>query len=223
MPSINLHHTDCLDFMRGLPDKAYDLCLTDPPYGVDLEYSTYDDTLGNWFALMNRFIPEATRVSKMVIMPSCSINKLAWIYTNFPPDWLICWYKGSPGHNSFIGFNDWEPLLVYGKTDGICIHDYMNIRNTETMGSQSHPCPKPVKWFEYLYKKILNGKGKVLDCFSGSGTSSIAAYNQGLIYDGCELDKDYFKAGQKRLDDHIAKYAPASDRPVTNKGQVKLF
>lgn len=194
---------DCMIGMSRYPDKYFDLCLTDPPYGVNLKYNSYDDTLENWQELMIKFIPEAIRVSKMVIMPSCSINKMAWIYNNFPPDWLICWYKGSPGHNSFVGFNDWEPLLVYGKTKGICIHDYVNIRNGEEMGSHNHPCPKPIKWFEYFYKKILNGKGNVLDCFMGSGTSAIAAHRQGLSYVGFELDKDYFDAAEKRYQNHI--------------------
>lgn len=149
------------------------------------------------------FIPEAKRVSQMLIMPSCSINKLTWIYLNFAPDWLICWYKGSPGHNSYVGFNDWEPLLVYGKTKGICIHDYINVKNTENMGSFGHPCPKPIKWFELLYKKILDGNGKVLDCFMGSGTSAIAAHKQGLDYVGTEIDKDYYEASIKRYNNAI--------------------
>lgn len=200
---IELLNIDCLEYMKGVKDKAFDLCLTDPPYGVDLEYKTYDDTLENWYSLMNKLIPEAKRVSQMVIMPSCSINKLAWIYTNHPPDWLMCWYKGSPGHNSYVGFNDWEPLLVYGKTKGLCIHDYLSIRNTETMGSFNHPCPKPVKWFEVLYNKILRNEGKVLDCFSGSGTSAIAAHKQELDYTGCEIDKDYYDAGVKRYNEAI--------------------
>jgi site-specific DNA-methyltransferase (adenine-specific) len=29
-----IHHADCLEFMKQLPDKCIDLVLTDPPYGV---------------------------------------------------------------------------------------------------------------------------------------------------------------------------------------------
>ena len=28
---------DCLEVMKTLPDKSFDLVLTDPPYGVDYE------------------------------------------------------------------------------------------------------------------------------------------------------------------------------------------
>lgn len=29
---INLYNVDCMDFMAGLPDKAFDLAIVDPPY-----------------------------------------------------------------------------------------------------------------------------------------------------------------------------------------------
>ena len=31
---INLHHGDCLEIMKSIPDKSIDMCLTDPPYGT---------------------------------------------------------------------------------------------------------------------------------------------------------------------------------------------
>jgi site-specific DNA-methyltransferase (adenine-specific) len=33
---IEMLHCDCMDYMRGLPDKAYDLAIVDPPYGINL-------------------------------------------------------------------------------------------------------------------------------------------------------------------------------------------
>jgi site-specific DNA-methyltransferase (adenine-specific) len=34
MNKYELHKGDCIEFMRTLPDKYFDLCLTDPPYGI---------------------------------------------------------------------------------------------------------------------------------------------------------------------------------------------
>ena len=31
--NIRLIHGDCMDFMRTLPDNAFDLAVVDPPYG----------------------------------------------------------------------------------------------------------------------------------------------------------------------------------------------
>ena len=32
---IELLHCDCMDYMRDLPDKAFDLAIVDPPYGIE--------------------------------------------------------------------------------------------------------------------------------------------------------------------------------------------
>jgi DNA modification methylase len=37
-----IHHGDCLEFMKQLPDKCIDLVLTDPPYGID--FGTFNRT-----------------------------------------------------------------------------------------------------------------------------------------------------------------------------------
>ena len=32
---INLYLCDCMEAMAKMPDKAYDLAIVDPPYGID--------------------------------------------------------------------------------------------------------------------------------------------------------------------------------------------
>ena len=194
-----------MEYMKDVPDKYFDLCVTDPPYGVNLQYNSYSDTLENWQSLMQNFIPEINRICKMSIFPSCSINKLEWIYNNFPPNWLMCWHKGSPGHSAYVGFNDFEPLLVYGKIKGLQIHDYFTLNNTESMGNYNHPCPKPIKWFKMFYARISKSVEikKIIDPFLGSGSSAIACYDFGVDeFVGCEIDKEYFEAGKKRFEIH---------------------
>lgn len=192
---------DCLALMKQLPDKSIDLVLTDPPYGVGLEYASYQDTEENWFKLMAAFIPEAKRVGKMVIMPSCRIKALPWIYQTFPPDWLICWYKGSTGHAAYIGFNDWEPLLVYGKNNSR-MHDYMSVKPTPF--DNGHPCPKPIEWAMWLIKRATNGWGSiVLDPFMGSGTTCLAAKQLGMHWLGFELEEKYIEIAKKQLSQEV--------------------
>ena len=220
-----LHLMDCMEGMKTFPDKYFDLCLTDPPYGVNLEYNTYNDTIENWFALMLDFVPEIKRISKMTIFPSCSINKMEWIYKNIPPDWLICWYKGSPGHSAYIGFNDFEPLLVYGKVADLHMHDYFTLTNTEKMGNHNHPCPKPVLWYKKLIKMIGSRKiGKMIEPFAGSGSGIIAAIDYGCEWIGFEIDEDYHKAASKRIEIHKKRPKPfftdgeLADKNIKQKG-----
>jgi len=191
---------DAIRFLKKLGDKSIDLILTDPPYGLNLKYDNYQDSETNWYSLMFDFIPQATRVAKMVIMPSCQIKKLKWIYQNFPPDWLICWYKGSPGHASYVGFNDWEPLLVYGKTKTrLYMHDYFQTKASPKKGTFNHPCPKPIEWALWLIQRATDENQIVLDPFCGSGTVCVAAKQLNRRYFGLDISHNYCSIAIERL------------------------
>jgi site-specific DNA-methyltransferase (adenine-specific) len=198
---IELLNIDCMEYMKTVPDKYFDFCITDPPYGVNLQYDTYNDTLDNWYNLMNDFIPEIKRICQMTIFPSCSINKMKWIYDNHNPDWLISWHKGSTGHAAYIGFNSWEPLLVYGKIKSLYLHDYVSISNTEKMGNYGHPCPKPIKYYKHFISKMPK-KAKIFEPFLGSGTAAIACHDLNYDLIGCELSTNYYNLAVKRFNNH---------------------
>ena len=191
---------DCLEIMKDIPDNSIDLVVTDPPYGIDLKYDVYDDTDENWDKMFLALIPELKRISKMIIMPCCQIRKLSMIYKEFPPDWLICWYKGSPGHRAYIGFNDWEPHLVYGKNDGVQMHDYFQTPNTEKMdGRFQHPCPKPIEWAKWLISRASKENDLILDPFLGSGTTAVACQNLKRRFIGIEISPEYCEIAKQRL------------------------
>ena len=65
-----------------------------------------------------------------------------------------------------------------------------------------HPTQKPVSLFRYLIATYSNPSDKVLDCFSGSGASQIAAFDEGREYVGFELNKEYFDASERRFQQH---------------------
>ena len=190
---------DCLEVMKDIPDKAIDLVLTDPPYGVGLKYESYDDTEENWFSLMKPLIPELIRISKMVIMPSCQIKRLGFFYTQCPPpNWVMCWYKGSTGCSAYTGFNDWEPHLVWGKNNST-MHDYFYTPNTKKMGSYGHPCPKPITWAKWLIHRATKPNDIVLDCFLGSGTTAVACKELDRRFIGIEKEPKYVAIAKERL------------------------
>lgn len=189
-------NADCLEVMKQMPDKCIDLVLTDPPYGVNLAYDIYEDTEEKWFELMEKVIPELKRVAKMVIMPSCQIKRLEWIYKNCPPDWLICWYKGSTGSAAYIGFNDWEPHLVYGKIN-TNMHDYF--RATPEPQDNGHPCQKPLLWAEWLISRATEENQIILDPFLGSGTTAVACKKLNRRFIGVEISEQYCAIARQRL------------------------
>lgn len=194
---ITIYHGDCRDVLPGLPNA--DLILTDPPYGVGLEYASYDDTEENWFALLDVMIPLIRAHADMAILPSCQIRRLWWFYEKHRPDWLIAWHKGSPGHVSAIGFNDWEPLVVYGRSAGLSMHDFLSVNNDEPMGAYGHPCPKPLRWSKWLVSRACPSGGLIIDPFMGSGTTLRAAKDLGRKAIGIEIEERYCEIAAKRI------------------------
>jgi len=193
---------DCLKIMKQWPDKCIDLTLTDLPYGVNLKYDIYKDTEENWYNLMGKALPEIIRISKMAILPSCQIKRLKWIYNNFPPDWLICWYKGSPGHAAYIGFNDWEPHLVYGRTKNrLYMHDYFQTKSSPKKGLYGHPCPKPIEWAKWIIQRASEESNLILDPFCGSGTTCVAAKMLNRNYIGIDISEEYCNISRERLNE----------------------
>ncbi|MDE2022075.1 MAG: site-specific DNA-methyltransferase [Patescibacteria group bacterium] len=190
--SVTIYHGDCREVLPTL--APVDLVLTDPPYGVGFEYVSHVDSLESRRELIGFLVPWVQRNAQMGILPSCQINQLRWIYTNHPPDWLICWYKGSPGHVAHVGFNDWEPLLVYGKTRGLQMHDYFYARPDPPNG---HPCPKPLIWASWMLARI--DAKTVLDPFMGSGTTLRAAKDLGRKAIGIEIEERYCEIAAKRM------------------------
>ena len=55
--------------------------------------------------------------------------------------------------------------------------------------------------FEYLIKTYTNEGETVLDNCMGSGTTAIASMRTGRNYIGFELDEEYYKAAQQRIED----------------------
>ncbi|MCD8089048.1 MAG: site-specific DNA-methyltransferase [Clostridiales bacterium] len=64
-----------------------------------------------------------------------------------------------------------------------------------------HPTQKPLALFEELILKHSNEGDLVLDCFSGSGTTAVAAFNTNRSFIGCELSEEYYKKSLERLSD----------------------
>ena len=66
-----------------------------------------------------------------------------------------------------------------------------------------HPTQKPVGLCEYLIKTYTNEGDLVLDNCMGSGTTGVACKNLNRNFIGIELDPEYFKIAEKRINENI--------------------
>lgn len=176
------------DVDRLMSGQKADMVFTDPPYGIGLDYNSHDDSEEKWYGLINKIIPISKSIAPFVVMPCCRIKSLDWWYKFHKPDWIMCWYKGSPGHCSHVGFNDWEPHLVWGKPKNQ-MHDFWQTAcGFEVDG---HPCPKPVAYCQWILERAINQDDLMVDLFLGAGTSLIASEKTKRKCFGMEIDPVY--------------------------------
>ena len=63
-----------------------------------------------------------------------------------------------------------------------------------------HPCQKPVAVYEWILQNYAKPGDLILDTHVGSGSSLIACHRMGFEYVGFELDADYYRQSNERLE-----------------------
>lgn len=76
-----------------------------------------------------------------------------------------------------------------------------------------HPTVKPLKLMRYLCRLVTPPGGTILDPFLGSGTTGLAAKQEGFQFIGIEKETDYLAIAQCRIGDEVI-----SDRSIQTLG-----
>ena len=64
----------------------------------------------------------------------------------------------------------------------------------------THPTAKSVKLMKYFVRMVTPAGGVVLDPFTGSGTTGVAALEEGMSFFGAELDVEHHRVAKVRLE-----------------------
>lgn len=72
-------------------------------------------------------------------------------------------------------------------------------RNAGLDKPSNHPCVKPLKLMAYLCRLITPPKGIILDPFMGSGSTGVAAKQEGFDFIGIEMNEEYLEIAKKRI------------------------
>lgn len=197
---------DCMDLMARYEDNYFDLAIVDPPYGIDVTKMT----LGNGKKKINRGttdwdsnIPDANYFDELYRV---SKNQIIWGANYFITEIQknnACWVVWDKNNGKSL-FADAE--LAYTSFDTPVriakIHWCGSAAKWETGQNKIHPTQKPVKLYEWLLMNYAKENDKILDTHLGSGSIAIACHNLGYDLTGCELDKDYYEAAMKRIEQH---------------------
>lgn len=200
--SIELIHGDCMDYMKTLPDKAFELAIVDPPYGLGMNN-------GNGQIVKKKFKPQRKkwdsngRPSKHYWQElfRVSQNQIVWggnYFTNHLPvrmGWVV-WFKTS----RCVGRRFSEFELAWTSFDRAArVFEQKPFLRGNT---RIHPTQKPVELYKWLLHKYATKGDRILDTHLGRGSSAIACHDLKHDFVGIELDIDYYTAATKRLANH---------------------
>jgi len=192
MKQCRITNEDNMELMARYPDKYFDLAIVDPPYGIGIssnpvrqqhDKKQWDDNIPN-----DIYFKELFRVSN---------NQIIWggNYFDLPPT---------------QGFFVWDKKQPHDFSLAMCEYAWSSIQKPAKMWSLSvlkergkiHPTQKPVELYEWLLINNAKEGDKILDTHLGSGSIAIACHNLGFDLTACELDKEYYDAAIKRIEQH---------------------
>ena len=236
----NIYNVDCYKAIKEIPDKSIDSIYVDIPYLYDNGGGGYSElskrivnkknslvkiSKGIDYEIFDQFI----RISKKVnIFIWCSKLQLLDIMNYFIGKGyffeLLVWHKTNPTPSTN---NVWLPDLeycLYFRESGVRLNNgyelkskcYVSGLNQKEKDEYEHPTIKPL---EMVKKHILHTTQEndvVLDCFLGSGTTAVACKELGRKYIGFEIDENYFKIAQDRLNGVTQKDRKAEENGITN-------
>ena len=224
---------DCLEAMRSMPDKAFDLAVVDPPYGGGF---TEEGGCKGWFTKYNRKIDH--------LHSSFRENEKERIYNRFggkdsrferyKKDSVIDWDVAPPEEYFDQLFRVSKNCIIWGgnyfqlpPTRCFLIWRKLTISESFSMAmveyawtsfndnaklfeyqpqdpTRFHPTQKPVALYKWILNRYAKPGDKILDTHLGSGSSRIAAYDLGFDFVGYEIDKEYFDKQEERFEKHTA-------------------
>jgi site-specific DNA-methyltransferase (adenine-specific) len=192
MNTVQLHHGDCLDLLKSLPDGSVDAVVTDPPYP---DY--YTDEF--------RFDP-----------------RLIECLRELPCRQFVFWSAKADFPLPYTARHVWDKItgavcrydFIYERNGGKRQTVYRGHRINSTVSAQfasekftGHKSQKPLNVMRELVEAAASEGCTVLDPFMGSGTTGVACVNTGRNFIGVEIDKGYYEIAQRRIAEAQAKRA----------------
>ena len=188
------YNMDCMEGMKQIPDKYFDLAIVDPPYGIGIsknpvrqahQKKQWDNNVPP-----SEYFKELARVSK---------EQIIWGGN----------YFDLPATRNYIV---WDKRQPHDFSLAMCELAWCSIQKPIKMFSYSvlkeknkiHPTQKPAALYHWLLNNYAKEGGKILDTHVGSASSLIACHDLKFEYLGFELDEDYYNVATERIKKHTA-------------------
>jgi site-specific DNA-methyltransferase (adenine-specific) len=191
---MNITNEDNMELMARYEDNYFDLAIVDPPYRDSNQPTKDMRANGSMKSLEGRPIKEYWAELKRV-----SKEQIIWGANNFElPQWkgFVAWKKKTIGISFTMSMLEIASLSENLGTTSKWIEIQPQNPN------RIHPTEKPIQLYEWLLINYAKEGDKILDTHLGSGSIAIACHNLGYDLTACELDKEYYNAAIKRINEH---------------------
>ena len=224
---VTLYNDDCLNVVKDIPDASVDLVIIDPPYLIENTKAGGNSELAKSIQNMNDQIYDMnltkgydTKVLEDIVRVMKKINLYVWCNHKQIPMYINYFVKEKGCSFDILIWNKTNamPLFnnkyltdkeycLYFRKGGYCnpgtydaaktvFYQPINAKDKKKYG---HPTIKPLNIIQTLVENSTREGDTVLDCFMGSGTTGVACVNTGRNFIGVELDEQYFKIAQDRI------------------------
>jgi len=209
-----IYNQDCMEAMKEMSDNQFDLAIVDPPYGLGISNTEQIGTskkhkIKDWDNSIPKqeYFEELKRVSNKQII--WGVNYFDGMCLN---GGRIIWNKlGKDIGRRKVAptFSECE-IAYYSGANNVKMYSYTYIGNVQGNNYQIlwsntnriHPTQKPIELYEWLLMNYAKEGDTILDTHLGSGSIAIACHNLGFELTGYEIDKEYFEAAKKRIEQH---------------------
>jgi len=199
------------DVEKLMDGQKADMVFTDPPYGVNFTYNSYDDNISkdDHAKFCKKWINILKEYSDFIVLTPGFDNE--YIFFDIDKSFSsVVWFKKFSISASRVAFaRTCEPIFILGKPPIKRYNtDFFEYGTDRIKGlKKDHPCPKPIDLIIALIKPQTNRGQSVLDVFGGSGSTLIACEKLNRKGYMMELDPKYVDVIIERWESFTGKKA----------------
>jgi len=223
-----IHNEDCLEFMKQVPDNYFQCIFSDVPYIINsgggnsetksgfgwkekqhLEsfnsgklFTHNDITEKDYMGDLFRILDDTGHIYIMCNSAHLSNIEIEMRRVGFIINNILVMIKNNMVTNQHYMKNcEFTIFARKGGSKGLNDFGIPSAFNvTMPTSDKYHISQKPIKYVETLIQNSTKKGDRVYDPFMGSGTVGIVAKSLGLDFIGTEIDKEFCRIANKRLE-----------------------
>ncbi|MFY0481653.1 DNA methyltransferase [Flavobacterium sp. PLA-1-15] len=229
-----VHNIDCMEYMKTVPDKYFDLAIVDPPYGINapnMQMGTHTTRKGDGYPAES----VATKLRKGRLnsgggkLKNRNLNTMDLDWDFAPPSNeyfkelfrisknQIIWggnYFDLPPTRCIICWDKMQPWDNFSQWEMAWTSfnkpaKMYRISNTGGGNKEKkiHPTQKPVKLYDNVYNDFVIEGMKIIDTHLGSGSNRITASKLNVEFVACEINLRHYLDQEKRFNNYLQQFS----------------